>query len=508
MCARSIDERAVKAIERGAESMARRYAKRPPSPTALLRCRIASVDDGGMLTVELQGAEISIPASTACAGAEAGKTAIVASRMGSLMAIGIVMDDWSDNPNVGPQGPKGDKGDKGDPGPQGPKGEPGPQGPQGEPGPQGPQGPEGPQGEKGERGDVGPQGPTGPAGPAGEDGKTPVIVLDETDDGVMIEVVPNSGGQESQVAYVRNGSDGPQGPKGDTGPQGPKGDTGPEGPQGPKGEPGSQGIQGPPGPSPNVTLEETSSGVMIEVTPADGSSPQIAYVLNGDDGPQGDPGPQGPQGPKGEPGETGPEGPQGDAGPQGPKGDAGEPGPQGPKGDTGPQGPKGEKGDTGPQGPQGPKGDTGPQGPQGPKGDTGPQGPQGPKGDTGPQGPTGSAPTATAVSLTANTNLANYNSYTNSSVRFGNLLILQCSIALSKGTKWSSSELTLFTLPAGNRPSAERTLQRAALVITEGGANTYARTIKVRTDGAVLFVNDGSTSNVARVMLPGIVVRM
>lgn len=113
-----------------------------------------------------------------------------------------------------------------------------------------------------------------------------------------------------------------------------------------------------------------------------------------------------------------------------------------------------------------------------------------------------------SVSLTANTALLNYNSYTNSSIRFGNVLILQCSIALSKGTNWSSSELTLFTLPAGSRPSAERTLQRAALVITADGANVYARTIKVRTDGVVRFVNDGSTSNVSRVMLPGIAVRL
>ena len=45
------------------------------------------------------------------------------------------------------------------------------------------------------------------------------------------------------------------------------------------------------------------------------------------------------------------------AGPQGPQGN---PGAQGPKGDAGPQGP------SGPQGPQGPKGDTGPQGPPGP----------------------------------------------------------------------------------------------------------------------------------------------
>lgn len=114
----------------------------------------------------------------------------------------------------------------------------------------------------------------------------------------------------------------------------------------------------------------------------------------------------------------------------------------------------------------------------------------------------------TSVSLTPNQNLANYNSYTNSSVRFGNLLILQCSIALSTGTNWSASELTLFTLPAGSRPSAERTLQRSCLVITANGANVFVRTVKVRTDGVVRFVNDGSTSNVSRVMLPGVVVRM
>lgn len=144
-------------------------------------------------------------------------------------------------------------------------------------------------------------------------------------------------------------------------------------------------------------------------------------------GPQGEPGPQGPQGPQGEKGDTGPQGPQGEKGdtgapgPQGPrgeKGDTGAQGPQGEKGDTGAQGPRGEKGekgdpgekgadgvmtfadltqeqkdslkgDTGPQGPKGEKGDTGAQGPQGEKGDTGVQGPQGEKGDIGPQGPKG-----------------------------------------------------------------------------------------------------------------------
>ena len=77
------------------------------------------------------------------------------------------------------------------------------------------------------------------------------------------------------------------------------------------------------------------------------------------------------KGPKGD------EGKQGQRGPQGVKGDTGERGLEGPQG---PQGPQGERGLRGEQGPEGPKGLTGA------KGDTGPQGPKGDKGDTGPQG--------------------------------------------------------------------------------------------------------------------------
>ena len=74
------------------------------------------------------------------------------------------------------------------------------------------------------------------------------------------------------------------------------------------------------------------------------------------------------KGPKGD------EGKQGQRGPQGFKGDTGEQGLQGP------QGIQGERGLRGEQGPEGPRGMTGPKGETGPKGD---------KGDTGPQGENG-----------------------------------------------------------------------------------------------------------------------
>ena len=211
------------------------------------------------------------------------------------------------------------------------------------------------------------------------------------------------------------GATGSQGVKGDKGDTGPQGLQGPQGPKGDKGDTGPKGEQGPSGVSPTISLEETASGVLIDVTDATGTS--TAYVLHGD---KGDTGLQGPQGPKGDKGDTGLQGPQGIQGVQGPQGERG---PAGAVGDIGPRGPKGDKGDTGPQGPKGDaftysdftaeqlaalkgeKGDTGaigPQGPQGKKGDTGPQGPQGiqgvqgpqgDKGDTGPQGPSGVSPT-------------------------------------------------------------------------------------------------------------------
>lgn len=273
MCARDLGADALRAIEAGAREVSGRYGKRPPEPPQVLRARVVSVDDGAMLTVEMQGARLQVPATSACSGAEAGAEVLVQKNLRSLVAIGTVLDDWSDSPNVGPQGP---------PGPQGPQGDPGPQGAEG------PQGPQGPQGLQGER---------------GPSGYSPVVTLDETGDGVLVEVSPNAGGQTAQSAFVSNGKDG---------------------------APGAQGEQGPRGYTPVITLNETGTGVMVEVNPNDGGqTSQIAFVANGEQGEQG------PAGPQGEKGEIGPKGPEG---------------PQGPKGDTGPQGP---------QGPQGPAGDPG-----------------------------------------------------------------------------------------------------------------------------------------------------
>ena len=76
------------------------------------------------------------------------------------------------------------------------------------------------------------------------------------------------------------GSQGPigeTGPVGPAGPQGPKGDTGDTGS---KGDTGPKGQQGPSGVSPTISLEETASGVLIDIVDSDGST-STAYVLHG-----------------------------------------------------------------------------------------------------------------------------------------------------------------------------------------------------------------------------------
>ena len=95
-----------------------------------------------------------------------------------------------------------------------------------------------------------------------------------------------TGPQGIQGIQGPQGEQGPAGATGATGAQGPKGDTGPAGPQGVKGDKGDkgdtgpQGAQGPSGVSPTISLDETASGVLIDVYNPDGST-STAYVLHG-----------------------------------------------------------------------------------------------------------------------------------------------------------------------------------------------------------------------------------
>ena len=241
----------------------------------------------------------------------------------------------------GIQGPKGDKGDKGDTGPQGPIGETGPVGPAGPQGPKGNtgdtgfQGDTGPQGPKGDKGDTGADGislytttqdsalettpfdiiyittndrtlvvgdliltPTGrlyrvtsvstsfvdteyitslrgPQGIKGDKG-------DKGDTGAIgpqgIQGVQGPQGERGPAGA--DGAIGPQGPKGDKGDTGLQGPQGVKGDKGDKGDTGPQGLQGPSGVSPTISLEETASGVMIDVSNPDGTS-SSSYVLHG-----------------------------------------------------------------------------------------------------------------------------------------------------------------------------------------------------------------------------------
>lgn len=87
------------------------------------------------------------------------------------------------------------------------------------------------------------------------------------------------GPQGEQGPAGADGAIGPQGPKGDKGDTGLQGPQGVKGDKGDKGDAGPKGEQGPSGISPTISLEETASGVLIDVTDAAGSS--TAYVLHG-----------------------------------------------------------------------------------------------------------------------------------------------------------------------------------------------------------------------------------
>lgn len=188
------------------------------------------------------------------------------------------------------------------------------------------QGPAGEKGDKGDTGETGPKGDTGAQGPAGADGATFTPSVDSSGNLSWT----NDGGLENpQTVNIR----GPQGAKGDTGAQGPQGEPGPQGEQGAQGAQGPAGADGAQGPA---GTDGEDGGYY---TPAVDSSGNLSWTASKAGMPA--VGGQNIRGPQGEPG------PAGADGAQGPKGETGETGPQGAKGDTGAQG------ETGPQGPAG-----------------------------------------------------------------------------------------------------------------------------------------------------------
>lgn len=185
---------------------------------------------------------------------------------------------------------------------------------------------------------------------------------------------------------------------GSQGIQGPRGETGPQGIQGPRGDNGLDGANGKSTyqlwtEAGNVGSVQDFLNSLIGATGERGEQGlQGPQGLTGERGPQGERGLQGIQGPQGIQGDIGPVGPQGNQGLQGPIGLTGPKGDTGEKGETGSQGPTGLQGEQGPQGPVGIQGPVGPEGPRGPQGDiglTGPQGPEGPQGIKGEKGDKG-----------------------------------------------------------------------------------------------------------------------
>lgn len=212
-------------------------------------------------------------------------------------------------------------------------------------------------------------------------------------------------------------------------------------------------------------------------------------------------------------------------------------GPQGPKGAdgaNGSQGPKGDKGDaatitignvqTGAAGssvsvtnsgtssaaklnftiPRGDRGETGPQGPKGETGSQGPQGPQGPKGDTGSV-----EVFNRTVGITPNTNLANYASYYNASVRVGNIVIVQLVINFDKATDWGATDLRLATINStADRPSADRTVESMLICYVNVGNMPVRHGIRFGSNGAITMLRDYETKGVMQVAINGIAYRI
>lgn len=81
------------AIDRAAESMAGRYARRPPSAPKVSKAAVVANNADGTLDVSLQGAVLTVPCTTSCIGAVEGDTAVVETFQGMAIATGVLADN-------------------------------------------------------------------------------------------------------------------------------------------------------------------------------------------------------------------------------------------------------------------------------------------------------------------------------------------------------------------------------------------------------------------------------
>jgi hypothetical protein len=239
-------------------------------------------------------------------------------------------------------------------------------------------GPQGPAGPTGNTGPAGPTGPTGATGAAGADGAKLHATTGIPADGVGsdgdyafdaaagVGYGPKAGGTWVGTSFSTTGP---------VGPQGPQGLQGPTGLQGPQGATGPQGVTGPNGRTIITTTGAPANGTgengdyaydpaaKLMYGPKSGGTWPAAVTITGDQGPQGDIGPEGPRGRTWHSGAGAPSDVLGEDGDwywnvsdsewHGPKAAGTWPGAVSVIGATGPQGPQGL---TGPEGPQGPAG--------------------------------------------------------------------------------------------------------------------------------------------------------
>ena len=227
----------------------------------------------------------------------------------------------------GLQGIQGEKGDQGIPGP---KGDAGPQGPQGI---QGLQGIQGEKGEQGIQGNTGPQGPQGIKGADGKNGTSSYFHIKYSNDGGKTFTANNG---ETVGIYIGTYVDNIEADSTSVskytwqrlqGAQGPKGDQGIKGTDGTNGKTSYLHIKysndgGKTFTANNGETVGTYIGTCTDYNSGDPTtvSSYTWAKIKGEQGIQGNVGPQGPQGPQGVKGNTGATGPQG---PQGIKGNTG-----------------------------------------------------------------------------------------------------------------------------------------------------------------------------------------